>query len=329
MNKPGIENSPVVQMLKLIEEWKTTFSEIMEAIREEVCYRINFKLWLISLEELNATTDIFKKISKENPEREKTEKLESFIKTLPLLKKYLTWEAWIKKIDWEQYLITSKNKVYKVLEQRWTTTCICYNPIEEKYRVYNLKCENDGNDNIYFPNDLESITETDIPGYYVIDTGSKKNNISYYYIWEEWNTQYFWKYNKVSELKTFWDCVYFEWKSAFWDPTLVVHKWDKVCKLPMWDTKEIEPKDWKRLLLITSNLHLENNDLLYSLFSVDEMKLICDRVNRLIFNYSFDENNDLERVKSIEYAIPQPRKWILLGNFFWDKLIPYKVDLKT
>ncbi len=191
-----------------------------------------------------------------------------------------------------KYFSNGHGKIYKVIEHKWNT-CICYNPLNQAYSVHDIL------DNRCLIANTKLIEKTKIEWYYKID--NKDWTHWYYFIWENWTTQYFWDLEITYSLKKYKETICIDWE-YFWEKSLKIIKWDKSEVI----TNHYIPdhyisKGGKNLLYI-------NIQWKYSLFNLDEMKYI--------FKNATDCNLWIEWWK-IGSKIYYSHKWALWRYLFW------------
>lgn len=244
----------------------------------------------------------------------------------------------LQKLNWETYLVLWEDDIFEVIKQRWDIY-IAYHPIKQTYIVYKFLWE-DSDQNTSLLSGLNSIKKTNVDGYYKVEytrnlefnkpwdvywiSDAKNHEHTYYFIWENWETQDFWNYRNIWELRKHWNAVFFNWESYWHKKELIIHNWDKVEKIPAWHEIVRKSKSGRHLLYITYESNKGMN-MTETLFDLDSMKIIFEQANRFWYKISFSEGNIWTYDNNIFWEHHEKREWV--AKLLWKKVIKHCTEL--
>lgn len=321
-----ISNSDI---LWAVESWIITLSELAWAVKTRLN---NTLVWDLPLEAL----PLIKKF-KTPPHNAKTERfwvVEEYINNINQLRNNSN-KLTLQEINWITYLVLWQDDIFEVKKQKWPIY-IAYHPIKDMYIVYKFLWE-DSDQNTRLLWWLNRIDETEIGWYYFTEFAEKKEplrlqdiqswivheldlwvdtEVGYYYIWENWETKYFWDFRRVWDLKKHWNAVFFSWKTTDYYNELVIHNLDKVIEIPDWFENARKSKSGRNLLHILYNFPWNNST--NSLVDLDQMEFIFEWANRFNFKISLPENDVWTFEDEISWEFHEKRKW--MARIFWKKV---------
>lgn len=313
-----ISNSDI---LKAVKKWTIPLSELTWAIQNKLN---NTLVWDVPIEVLSLIEDF--KTPPHQAETKRFLKIQEYINNINQLRNNSN-KPTLQEVNWKTYLVLWQDDIFEVKKQKWPIY-IVYHPIKDIYIVYNFLWE-DSDQNTILLWWLDSIEETDIESYYKVSSSHEQvftylawtfeekeviTEVSYYYIWENWETQYFWDYRILWELQKHWSAVFFVWQDISYNREIVIHNWDKTEMIPGWYEHTRKSKSWKHLLYISYNFPW--NNVTSSLFDLDKMEFIFEWANRFNFNISFPENDVWTFEDEISWEFHKEREWLarLLGK---------------
>lgn len=325
MEKLWVSNKDI---LNSVENWVVSLSELTFAIK---CKLNNTMLWDVPIQALPTIKKM--KSPSTKIEDQRFQLVEEYINNTVHLRNNLEIDS-LNESNWKKYLTVWGNDIFEIVEEKWTIY-IAYHPIKKIYIVYKfLSEESDQNTILLWW--LESIEKTNIEGYYKVTSQinmedknpwlilfrvSDRN--SYYFIWNNWETQYFWDYNDVWTLKQYWGVVFFIWENYWYNKKIVIYDWTKIEKILAWYENFRKSKSGKNLLHVIYDYPWDNRT--HSLFDLDSMEFIFEWVDKFNFEISFHENDVWTFEDKISWEFHESRKW--LSKILWKKIIKEEVVL--
>jgi len=308
-------------ILSSVEDWVLSLSELSSAIRNKLDKTL---VWDIPLESIPMIEE-FKELPWKN-EIKKFQKIEDYLNNISHLRNESS-KPILKESNWKTYLVLWQDDIFEVIEQKWPTY-IAYHPVRQIYIVYNFVSE-DSDENTILLWWLDSIDEMEIDWYYKVSSSHEEVFIylnwifkekqiiiesSYYYIWENWETQDFWNFRRVWELQKHWNAVFFIWEDISYNRKIVIYNWDKIKPIPDWYENTRKSKSGRNLLHILYNFPGDNT--ISALFDLDKMEFIFEWANRFNFNISFPDDDVWTFEDEISWEFHEKREWFarLLGK---------------
>lgn len=321
-------------ILEAAEDWVISLSELTLAIQDRLN---NTLVWDTPIKALPIIQKI--KTPTTTKETDRLNEVETYLNNTADLRSNSN-KPTLQESNWVVYLALWEDNIFEVREQRWDVY-IAYHPIKQMYIVYKFLWE-DSDQNTSLLWWLNSIDKTNIDWYYKFNSSRniefsspwsvfwrsdvKKHETSYYFISENWETQSFWDYKSVSELKKHWKAVFFTWYTSWVeDDLLVIHNWDKVEKIPSWWNVTRKSVSWKNLLWIQYNLWNNNKDTKHTLIDLDNMNIIFEQADKFTFNVWDSENGVWTFEDEISWEFYEKRQWV--AKLLWKKVIRYSTVL--
>lgn len=315
-----------------VNKWVISLSELAWAIQNRLN---NTLVWDIPLEALPLISG-FKTLPDE-AEIKKFNEIEEYINNTSPLRKNSN-KPTLQESNWKKYLVLWQEDIFEVIKQKWTIY-IAHHPIKDTHIVYKFLWE-ESNQNTSLLWWIDKIDETEIDGYYKVIFWGKKpplrftdhrtwkvflldlwaqkeiTKVSYFYIWENWETQYLWDFEQIWELKKHWNAVFFTWQNLYRKPEIVVHNWTQIKTIPYWYENARNSQSWRHLLhIIYTDTRKQYTS---SLFDLDKMVFIFEYADEFDPRMHFPKDNVWTFEDKISWAFHKPRKWF--GKVLWDKI---------
>lgn len=319
-------------IFETIESWVISLSQVAKEISEN----LNFTLVCdIPLEALPLIQK-YKTIPDE-AEIDRFDEVENYLTNTSSLRNNSQIQT-LQESNWKTYLVFWKDDIFEVKSSKWPIY-IAYHPIRQKYIVYKYFWQNsDENTSILWW--LDKIEKTSVEWYYYVSTSTEKiywysvspnedeeeivtEEVSYLYIWDNWESKHFWNYISVWYIYKYWNIIYFQWEGTRYNPELVLYNWEKTLTIPAWIRIIRKSKSGRNFLHMFYDSPLENTK--YTLFDLDNFQFIFERADSFWFSLSFPDNWVWIFDNEISWEFYEQRKWFL--KILWDKVIKHTAVL--